>query len=327
MKITLPYLVGVIVLFAASFVDAGDKAAMIQWSATDLSGAAIKVPAPDRPTVLLFVRAEQAQSMEALDDVQKVAANVPAQVILVFSGPQANEQAAALTQSKKYSWPIVLDPDFATSGKMSVHVWPTTLVVHSDGRQLAHLAGTPSSFPNDLSAYLEFGAGKLNDAALAQRLSAHEVIEDSPEQKANRHYQVARRLLEKGRIDAARAELDAAMKFKSDIPDLQLLTARVMILQNQSKEALALVAQVAPGAVPGWQTSLLKGFALVQMEQWEQARSTLPDAIKLNPEPSEAHYLLGQCYEHEKDYVKAAAEFRLAFEKSETGRKVVPIKP
>jgi len=79
--------------------------------------------------------------------------------------------------------------------------------------------------------------------------------------------------------------------------------------------------------VPPWQVPLLRGRALMALGEWEQAAKVLPEAMKLNPDPTEAHYLLGLVYEHEKNYADAAGEYRKAFESTAPGTVFATTRP
>ena len=46
------------------------------------------------------------------------------------------------------------------------------------------------------------------------------------------------------------------------------------------------------------------------LEDWTQAKQALLVAVERNPRLGQAHYLLGQVYEHEGQWQKAAAEYR-----------------
>src|ERR1051326_946575 len=174
------YIVALIAMsmaFPAAFpVRAQEKPTIVNWSAQDISGKAVSVPA-DRVSVLAFLRQDQAQSQEALQTLTKSFTDPKlANVLVIISGPSAADQAKAL--AAKCPWPVVADPDFTASGKLGVHVWPTTVLVKADGAQAGHLAGLPISYAADLQAYLDFAADKINAEALAKRLTNHEVVKD-----------------------------------------------------------------------------------------------------------------------------------------------------
>lgn len=293
----------------------------IKWSAKDSGGADVTIPV-DRPSIVAFIRADQDQSKEAIKQIQKVLPDLKAaQIIVILSGPLAAEQARQMAGDTLKGLPVVADPEFTASGTMNIHVWPTTLVVKSDGTQVAHLAGMPRTFSTDLLAYLDFASGKLDEAALQKRLTTQDVVTDSPQQIAARHLQVAQRLLEQGHPDQAKPELTEGLKNVPQDSMLLLAMARVDVLLNQPKDAMDILDKLPAGTAPGWQSSLIRARALIGLERWSDAKAILPDALKLNPDPAEAHYLFGLCYQHDQDWAHASEQFRLAFEKTSAGSK------
>ena len=125
-------------LAAPIAVFAGDPPFQIKWSAKDIGGGDVKVPA-DSPTVIAFIRSDQDQSKQALQQIQSAAKQ--ARVIVILSGPTAQTAASDIAKDLPKTWSVVADPEFAASGQMDIHVWPTTLVAKADGTQVAHLAG------------------------------------------------------------------------------------------------------------------------------------------------------------------------------------------
>ena len=286
----------------------------INWSATDLAGKEIKIPA-DKPAVLLFIRGDHAPSAQAIEQLKGLVSGKDLLVVAILSGKLAGEQAKTLSS---LPWPIVLDPDYAASGKLNIHVWPTTVVIKSDGQQAAHVAGMPETYAASVEAYLAFAAGKIDQMTLNQRLNVREVVAESPKAKAELHLQVARRLMGKGQAEQARAELEEGLKISPEDANLQVGMAQTLLQLKQPKEAMAALEHCDKSAAPDWQLKLLRGKALVGLEKWEEAKAVLPDAIKLNPDPSEALYLLGQVYQHDNDLARAAESYRKAYEAATT---------
>src|SRR4029453_11299433 len=107
-------------------------------------------------------------------------------------------------QQLQWGGAVVLDPDYAASGQMQIHVWPTTVLVNAAGEQVAHLGGISNVYGKELAAYLAFAGGTIDRAALTQRLATTQVVGDSSEQMAARHLEVAERLLEKGHAGEAK---------------------------------------------------------------------------------------------------------------------------
>lgn len=304
---------------------AEEKPVAVRVSAKAVNGAAVEVPALDRPTVLLFVRADQPQSHQALRQVAVVVKEpATAQVALVLSGEQAPQHARGLAEGYNYPWPVIIDADYAISGHANVHVWPTTVVVDAGGTRLAHLPGLNKSYSTDLEAHLLHAAGKIDAAALKEKLATHHLIGDSPDQAAGRHVQVAQRLLDKDRRDEAAAELSVALKLGPREPALQLTMARMFLLLDQPLEALTLLERLPKSPALDPDVELLRARALVAREKWQQARDLLPTLLKLRPKSPEVHYLMGIVHQQDKDFAKAAEEFRLAFESSSPDAKIPP---
>lgn len=297
----------------------------VKWSAVDLRGGKVEVPLADRPTVVLFVRGDQPQSKQAVQKAQEILRKADAvQAVIVLSGQQ--DAAAPANSATALGWagPVVLDANYAASGNMGVHVWPTTVVVAASGAQVAHLPGISTSYGSQLDAYVAFAAGKIDRAALAQKLSNSDVVGDTAEQMATRHLQVAQRLMDKGLLDQGQAELTEGLKRQPKNAQLQVAMTKVMLRRGDVKQAMSMADALSPDAVPAWQRNLLKGQVLVATQQWDAALSVLQEAMKLNPEPAEAQYELGRVYSHKGDWQHAAEAFKAAFEATPAGKSIAP---
>lgn len=304
-----------------------DVAPVVKWSTTDLQNHKVTVPAADRPTVILFVRADQPQSQQAVVQalpVIQTAGNV--QSILVLSGHQDQATAQKLAQQLQWTGAVVLDPEYAASGQMQVHVWPTTVLANASGEQVAHLGGVSNTYANELSAYLTFAAGAIDRAALTQKLATTRVVGDSNAQMASRHLQVAQRLLDNGRPEEARTELAEGLKREPGSAPLKVAMAKVLLQLGDTKGAMELIDGLDPAAVAPWQLSLLRGKAALAQGQMDQAITQLQGALKLNPNPAEVQYELGKAFQQKGDQQQAAAAFRAAFEATTAGRALVGVK-
>ncbi len=292
--------------------------AKVEWSGKDASGAAMRIPG-DKPTILLFLMPEQAQSAQALKDAQAVVKDSPVERTVIFSGnAKPGPDVAAST------WRVILDSEYALSGKLSVRVWPTTVLLDESGQVIAHLAGLPKNYDKDLDSYLAFATKRIDKAGLDQRLHNHDVVADSPEQIADRHFQVAQRLMDKGLVEQARVELTEGLKLHPHSPQLQLTLVRAMLMLGDADGAMKAIEKIDASAIPASHLNMLRGESLIQLGKWEDARRTLEEAVKLNPQPAEAWYQLGLVHEHSADWAHAAEAYRKAFESTRTGRRAAP---
>jgi tetratricopeptide (TPR) repeat protein len=294
--------------------------APVRVELTDAGGAKVSVPDGRRATVILFVLAGQPQTTQAVEALRAALAKSAdgVQAVVVVNGAQAAAEVRQLTEAK-VPWPVVQDADHVTSGKLSVHVWPTTVIVSREGVRAGHVPGLPKAYASDVEAYVAFAAGAIDPAALAKRLASHDAVGDTPEQIAERHVQIARRLLAKGLVEQARGELGRALALEPKEAATRMAIAELLLGVGDLDAARRLVDLVGEGvAVP--QVKLLRGRLLIADGKWDEARAMLLDALKLNPDPAEAYYRLGLVYEHDGDSGRAAWAFRKAYESCPAGR-------
>jgi tetratricopeptide (TPR) repeat protein len=289
-------------------------AASIQLNLKETTGKEIIIPAPDKPTIVAFLRIAQQQSADALAQLVKES---DAHTIIVLSGGNSAEAVGKFIADNKLAAPIILDKDYELSGKLSVHVWPTTVVIAPDGTEAAHLAGLPPTYARDVHAYLQFAEKKIDKAALEQMLSAANVVAPTPQQAATRYVIIADALIEREQLADARAEIERGLKLQPNETSLKVALVRVMLKQKQYAEALAAADQLKDAAAP-WQVNVLRAEALVALERWPEAKTAAADAVRLNPKPAQAHYLAGLVWAHDNDWPHAAESFRRAYESAQT---------
>jgi len=298
----------------------------LRWQATDTAGNAVSVPAGGKVSVVVFVRPDQGRSDEAMTQLTALmngsAGGTGVEPVAVVSGHSAGVGAAKLAGSGKWPWPVVVDPDYQASGLMSVHVWPTTVIVDDAGKLVAHLPGLRESYAKDLRAYLEFARGTIDQAELARRLDANGTVVGTPIHVASRHLHLAEKLLEKGQADLAREELVRGLADAPDDVPLQLTLARVHLMIGEPGEALTGLDAIGADAAAAWRLGTLRGRALAGLKRWDEARVTLIGALKINPDPAEAYYFLGRVYEHAGEWERASEAYRHAFEKSPAAKKL-----
>ncbi len=286
---------------------------IVNWSGRDINGTDVNLPMGERPSVLLFLRADQVQSQQV---VKMVAAATPqiglAQVVVVFTGPQAEEYAQAFATTGTVNGPIIADTTYALSKLLGVAVWPATLVVQANGVVVAHVGGAPLSLTVELQAYLDLATKQIDRTELTQRLAQRELLADGPTTRATWHLQMGRKLREEGKAEEARTMLADGLKFQPNATELWAEMVRVLADLKQAQQVMDLLNLLPVGAVPVWEQNLLRGRMSAVLGQWDQAKRLAGAVLKEKPDLPEAHYLMGQIYEHDRDWEKAAQEYRAA---------------
>ncbi|MGN6369238.1 MAG: tetratricopeptide repeat protein [Phycisphaerae bacterium] len=284
----------------------------------------------ESPTLLLFLRADQQQSLEELSQLPSLAKDHPTvKVLAILSGDDASSSTPKFAE--KCPWPIIPDTTYAASGKFEVHVWPTTVLVAPQNggggggaKTIAHIPGLPISFASDLSAYLDFATNRIDRATLNKRLANRDLVVDTSDQKAARHIEVAHRLAAQGMKEEARAELARASSLNPADPLLRLSIARIHLILADPASAQKILNDPGLQNVAPLQLGTLKAWAAIQTNNFPLARQLLESSLALNPDPAEADYLYGLVLLHDNDAAKAATYFRQAFEHSELGKQFNP---
>jgi tetratricopeptide (TPR) repeat protein len=295
------------------------QSASVTWTGKDAQGNAVTIPS-DKVTILAFLRPGQAQTDDAIKSLTALQSRKEVQVLAVVSGDDAATLAQSLAKAR-WTAPIIIDADYALSGKLAVKVWPTTAILSPKGVVAGHMGGLPATYSNDLGAYVDFAAGKIDQAALTKALANRAVVAESTDERAGRHVEVALRLATRGMAEESKAELAKALDLKPTDGAVLLTIARVHLVIKNPQAAVAVLGQIRDGATAG-ELNVMRGWAAVEMEQWADAKKILSEAVQLNPDPSEAYYLLGRVAEHDGDAARAAECYRKAFERSESGKQM-----
>jgi tetratricopeptide (TPR) repeat protein len=298
--------------------------ATVAWQGKTAGGSPVAIPSGGT-TLVLFVMPSQPRTHDVLGQLTPVVQGANGMhVLVVVSGEGATAVAVKLKQQESVNWPIIVDADYALSGKLGVRAWPTTVLVSAKGEVFGHLAGLPKHYAKNVETHLAFAAGKIDKAEFEKRLDAPDLIVDDPKQAAQRHLNVAQRLLDKGLPEQARVELNKSLALQPDNPTVRLALARAMLTLGDLERAMKLLDGLDASDVPTVELNLLRGRALAGLGKQEEAVRVLEQATKLNPNPSEAWYELGLVYEHRGDWEKATGAFRKAFETTDAGRRLRP---
>jgi len=217
-------------------------------------------------------------------------------------------------QERAIDVPLAFDADRAFYSKLGLIVFPTTIVVDKEGK-LAHVISLRNpEYSHLLDSYVRHALGSLTDEQLRESLKAHPASDGSPKSLASSHRAVARYHREKGRLDAARDELNKAREQDPANPDILLDLADLDLLAGSLDEAGTLVESVLATHPEHRRAKQVKGIILFRRDRIDEAESVLREALVLNPDPGRIHYYLGQIYERQGQTAKALEQYRLALQ-------------
>jgi thioredoxin-like negative regulator of GroEL len=283
------------------------------FSATDVHGTAVTIPASGSPSVLLFIRGGQTLSEHVLEQVQEMSeSGMEAHVVVIASGSNASDAAHAYGSTLR--WPVIVDADYAIAGSLGVEVWPATLVVQEDGVLVAHIGGAPPSYSVDLGSYLALASGEIDRETLKTRMAEYRLLGDGAGERARWHLQMGRALLEKGSPEEAEQMLNSGLRFQPESVPLRIELVRVLVALKRGPEAQKLLESLPAESFEAHQGELLEGQVMAAMGRWSDARRLAEEVLADAPTNAEARYLLGMVHENAGDWERAAREYRAAMD-------------
>lgn len=292
-----------------------EETSVITWMAEDVGGSKVQVPDRDgRPMVLVLLSADSPKNRAVLRELRSTV-EASAAYVVVAGGEGAEDAARNMIQWQGSNpWPVIADGDHDASRAMGVTGWPTLLVLDGHGMEVSRIAGTNELLAARVKAYVSVAAGTTTRQAANQALAVRPVTDASPTTQAVRDVRAARLLLEENRPAEALAYLDRELKSVAPSAEVQGLRVEALILLRRLDEAMALIDRAPLAGMPGPRTSILRSKVYIAQERWDWARPLLEESVSKYPAVSEAHYLLGQVYEHDQNFPKAAEQYRLASE-------------
>ncbi len=123
------------------------------------------------------------------------------------------------------------------------------------------------------------------------------------------HFNLARALMAKGDIEAARLQLEETIKLRSDNVEARILLSRIYIAKGDAAKALKEAEDVLTIDKNNLQAHLIRSSALLGMGDKEKARAELDLITRAYPQNAEARYQVGFLAYQDKDFKKAEQIF------------------
>ncbi|HYM81778.1 MAG TPA: metallopeptidase family protein [Candidatus Limnocylindria bacterium] len=120
-------------------------------------------------------------------------------------------------------------------------------------------------------------------------------------------------LLEEGKIERARIEIDALLAERPEQPDVRIVEAAVSLDEGRADRALAALAGAERSADPAFFFHL-RGAALYELVRLEEARGDAERALAIQPDQAETHSLMARIVEFLGDAEAAELHARTAEE-------------
>ncbi len=275
----------------------------------------------ERGALITFWRLDQEPSLRMLKDLKQLYDEVPKHEIAIVSIVAGTvERSVVATQVKELeiAFPVLFDPDRRIYAELGVIVSPSTWFVDRSGLVLDDYPGHRRDFLRVARANTAFLRGSIAEAERLARVQTRARPPLELEQKelagVETRYQLALRLLDKGRCEAAMAQLRKV--WESDPP---LVTAGVklgLLLLEDARNAEALeiferATELVPTDPVVWGA---RGVALLRLGQEREGAELLRRALQQPVEEPLLYYEMAKLSERSGELDEARGYYRKGLE-------------
>jgi len=266
-------------------------------------------------TVVVFVcvSAEQRRSELAAMDSNEVVQGLGVEgvkLIHVTTDVVQKPYFEKFRAERKIGATLAFDPDHGFYGKLGLIAFPTTIVNDKEGKLAHTIALHSGDYKRTLDAYIRHALGTLSDEELKQRLAAQPSDRSSPKSLASAHRALARSMREKGKLEAAAAELAKAAEQDPENREVMIDLADLKVVTGDLDGADALLEKVLAAQSDHKRAKQLRGVILFRRGKMDEAEALLNEAMYLNPNPEQVHYYLGMICESRGQQGKAMEHYR-----------------
>jgi tetratricopeptide (TPR) repeat protein len=302
----LVFLTGLVIAINSSAQVGSRKLAVSQqvpeFSVLDETGAEFTYDKSNKDALLIiFFSPKKSQSIKAISDIEELIKSLPEMphklsFLAVSDDPNA-ENAIKIEKNEQLSPHFIKDTDFELWGKFGVIAYPTVFISDPNGKIVLIKAGYGYDFAPAVKSGLWqimglSSAEDVNDAGVVKT-----VTNTSKEEKADRHLKMAKMLKERGKYEAALKQLQSAIEIDPNSIEGVLELGKLYCIVDDPNKAIDIVngIKVEDKKQKAAQMFVL-GNAYRQLEQYEQAEKYLLEAVELDPQNSQAFYILGRVY-------------------------------
>jgi len=315
--VALATLLGGSLAEAFRYVELGEPVPAM--TVADAAGATVRVPPAGRVSVIVFWRAGQALSQDALADLQAVAGE-PVAAGVEFVAVTESGAIPERAQDAYAPLRMLLDREGRVAEAYGSIVAPSTAIVRADGRLAYYLPSRPANYRGLVAAHLAHARGEISAAELATRVGR---MGETTGISATAEVEFKRGvgLADDGRWDEAAGAFTRALKVEPGHAGASLRLGYALLELGRHREALARfnAALAGPAASPAARVG--RAVALLRLGRRAEGIRLLEEAIALNPEPVRGHWELARAYEASGELERAIEHYRWAYRKLVQGRK------
>lgn len=273
-----------------------------------------------KPLVLVFFGADiptkKDRSVKALQAVQNLADFIKNKGITVLAIDAQGDDLTVVNEvvaDSALSFPVYLDAAKQAYGNLGIFVMPSVMLVGADGAVVAGM-GYSHDMGQRLKGEIEVMLGEKTNAQVEEELRPQMVEKSQEEKGANRHYNLALTMIERGQPEAAVAELAKAIALEPGMGKAYVHLGCLQMDAGQVAEAKASLtkgAELEPDMAEG---KICQARVKAAEGAVDEAMDDINFLMLRNSRNEKLHYVLATMLEGKSDIAGAMKEYRKAYE-------------
>lgn len=315
------YIIFIIALsqfLSANTINAGQRRLSVgeqipEFSATDVNGNIFNYRHNSgKVSIISFLSDEQKGSRQAATDIKAILQSIgenarKIQTIIVIEDPNS-AHFQSIKENQAADLHVLLDSEYKLWGKFGIIATPTVIISDTNDIALSVQSGHGYDFVPVVRSNLNKALG-IQEATF-DAADVKTVVNDSVTARLTRHLQMAKLLEEKGRIEAAIAEVRRAEKLDPNSNEVKLELGKLLCMSDQSRAALKVINDLkTTKKVELARILLIKGWANRKLNELDNAEQFLTEAIAMNPQSTRALFELGKLYQAKGQTDKAMESY------------------
>jgi peroxiredoxin len=257
--------------------------------------------------VLLYLKTEQARSLEAMKEIQDLFGHYRSrciQVLGVTAEAGERESILKIARENNLDFPILVDSERDVYGNYGIMVYPSAVIIDREGNVAYGIPGHSLSYKIKMDGRFRYLLGEISEEELKTVMSPKREVKDDALLKAERRYNLALKFTSSRMNDQALMMVKQSIMAKPDFTKSHILLGFLLLEDGEGDEAYDAFRKALDITPDSKDAKTGLGSALVVKGELDKAIEILTDAASLNPHSQRTFYELGNAYNLKGDEAK-----------------------
>ena len=270
-----------------------------------------------RVHVVSYWRSGQRQSVRCLEGLVQLHREYAGQdvgFVTFVSGDVDRAEVEKLATELELPFPVLIDPDRKLYGELHTVVSPTSWFYDLEGIRRFKYPGCRRDFVVAARADLDLLLGKIDEQERAKRVEHKAAPPTRGLVGAPVRYRLAKRLLARGKREAARQELTRAWQAEKPLAAAGVELGLMLLEDGSNEEARKILERAVEMAPQDARALGAKGLALMRMGEVDEGGELLERALESEVGEPVLYYEMGRLSEERGSMPEAAGYYRKGLE-------------